>query len=70
MTDVKKFFLDAFHHLGSNRGVPVVDRYAEGGGGGLEEGGVGGRRDELGGSGVGGWQMSKGKCQKSDVGGG
>ena len=25
MTDVKKFFLDAFHHLGSNRGVPVVD---------------------------------------------
>ena len=25
MTDVKKFFLDAFHHLGSNRGLPVVD---------------------------------------------
>ena len=22
MTDVKKFFLDAFHHLGGNRGVP------------------------------------------------
>ena len=25
MTDVKKFFLDAFHHLGSNRGLPVVE---------------------------------------------
>src|SRR6476659_7002012 len=25
MTDVKKFFLDAFHHLVSNRGLPVVD---------------------------------------------
>ena len=25
MTDVKKFFLDAFHHLGSSRGLPVVD---------------------------------------------
>ena len=25
MTDVKKLFLDAFHHLGSNRGLPVVD---------------------------------------------
>ena len=25
MTDVKKFFLDAFHHLGSTRGLPVVD---------------------------------------------
>ena len=25
MTDVKKFFLDAFHHLGSNRAYPVID---------------------------------------------
>jgi hypothetical protein len=25
MTEVKKFFADAFHHLGSNRGVPVID---------------------------------------------
>ena len=25
MTDVKKFFLDAFHHLGSNRVPPPVD---------------------------------------------
>ena len=25
MTEVKKFFLDAFHHLGSNRGLPVID---------------------------------------------
>ncbi len=25
MTEVKKFFSDAFHHLGSNRGVPVID---------------------------------------------
>jgi hypothetical protein len=25
MTDVKKFFIDAFHHLGSNRGIPVID---------------------------------------------
>ncbi len=25
MIDVKKFFLDAFHHLGSTRGLPVVD---------------------------------------------
>jgi hypothetical protein len=25
MTDVKKFFLDAFHHLGSNRGLPIID---------------------------------------------
>ena len=25
MTEVKKFFLDAFHHLGNNRGLPVVD---------------------------------------------
>jgi hypothetical protein len=25
MTDVKKFFVDAFHHLGGNRPIPVVD---------------------------------------------
>jgi hypothetical protein len=25
MTEVKKFFIDAFHHLGSNRGLPVID---------------------------------------------
>jgi hypothetical protein len=25
MNDVKKLFLDAFHHLGSNRGIPVID---------------------------------------------
>lgn len=25
MTDVKKFFTDAFHHLGGNRGIPVID---------------------------------------------
>ncbi len=25
MTEAKKFFSDAFHHLGSNRGVPVID---------------------------------------------
>jgi hypothetical protein len=25
MTDVKKFFIDAFHHLGGNRPIPVVD---------------------------------------------
>ena len=25
MTEVKKFFIDAFHHLGSNRGVPGID---------------------------------------------
>jgi len=25
MTEVKKFFADAFHHLGSNRGIPVID---------------------------------------------
>src|SRR5438046_9121533 len=25
MNEVKKFFLDAFHHLGRNRGLPVVD---------------------------------------------
>jgi hypothetical protein len=25
MNDVKKFFLDAFHHLGRNRGIPLVD---------------------------------------------
>lgn len=25
MTEVKKFFLDAFHHLGSSRGIPVID---------------------------------------------
>ena len=25
MTEVKKFFLDAFHHLDSHRGLPVVD---------------------------------------------
>ena len=25
MTEVKKFFIDAFHHLGSNRGIPVID---------------------------------------------
>lgn len=25
MTEVKKFFMDAFRHLGSNRGVPIVD---------------------------------------------
>jgi hypothetical protein len=25
MTEVKKFFVDAFHHLGSSRGVPVID---------------------------------------------
>ncbi len=25
MTEVKKFFSDAFHHLGNNRGIPVID---------------------------------------------
>jgi hypothetical protein len=25
MNDVKKLFLDAFHHLGRNRGIPVID---------------------------------------------
>jgi len=25
MTEVKKFFSDAFHHLGNNRGIPVMD---------------------------------------------
>jgi hypothetical protein len=25
MTEVTKFFVDAFHHLGRNRGVPVID---------------------------------------------
>ena len=25
MNEVKKLFLDAFHHLGRNRGIPVVD---------------------------------------------
>jgi len=25
MTEVKKFFIDAFHHLGTNRGIPVID---------------------------------------------
>src|SRR5437867_6375423 len=25
MTEVKKFFIDAFHHLGSSRGIPVID---------------------------------------------
>ena len=25
MNDVKKLFLDAFHHLGRNRGMPVID---------------------------------------------
>ncbi len=25
MTEVQKFFVDAFHHLGSNRGVPTID---------------------------------------------
>jgi hypothetical protein len=25
MNEVKKFFLDAFHHLGRNRGIPVID---------------------------------------------
>jgi hypothetical protein len=25
MTEVKKFFADAFHHLGSSRGTPVID---------------------------------------------
>jgi hypothetical protein len=25
MTEVKKFFADAFHHLGSNRGTPIID---------------------------------------------
>lgn len=25
MTEVKKFFVDAFHHLGSSRGIPVID---------------------------------------------
>ena len=25
MTEVKKFFADAFHHLSSNRGVPAID---------------------------------------------
>lgn len=25
MNDTKKFFLDAFHHLGRNRGIPVID---------------------------------------------
>lgn len=25
MTEVKKFFFDAFHHLGSNRGLPAID---------------------------------------------
>jgi hypothetical protein len=25
MNEVKKFFSDAFHHLGSNRGVPAID---------------------------------------------
>jgi hypothetical protein len=25
MTEVKKFFIDAFHHLGQNRGVPAID---------------------------------------------
>lgn len=25
MSEVKKLFLDAFHHLGRNRGIPVVD---------------------------------------------
>ena len=25
MTEVKKFFIDAFHHLGTNRAVPAID---------------------------------------------
>ena len=25
MTDVKKFFIDAFHHFGGSRGIPVID---------------------------------------------
>jgi hypothetical protein len=25
MNEVKKFFFDAFHHLGRNRGIPVID---------------------------------------------
>ena len=25
MTEVKKFFMDSFHHLGSSRGIPVID---------------------------------------------
>src|SRR4026209_1657539 len=25
MTEVKTFFIDAFHHLGHNRGVPAID---------------------------------------------
>ena len=25
MNEAKKFFLDAFHHLGRNRGIPVID---------------------------------------------
>src|SRR6267378_1839987 len=25
MNEVKKFFLDAFHHLGRNRGIPLID---------------------------------------------